>query len=468
MAEDVGDPTALEPAIKLAAHIRNGDLSSRELLGMYRERIERLNPSVNAVVTLDWDGAAEAAAAADEAAAGGQELGPLHGLPITVKDAIEVAGLRSTGGATALKDHVPAADAPAVARLRQAGAVVFGKTNVPEWSGDFQTFNEMFGATNNPWDLSRTPGGSSGGPAAAVATGLTSFEIGTDIGGSIRIPSSFCGVCGHKPSFGLVSQRGYLDSPVGGLIDADINVFGPIARSVDDLAMLLDVLAGPNPDDSVAWSVALPPPRHDSLSDYRVGLWLDDPVCEVESSARDLLASAASALASAGAHVSDARPPLDLGEVQSMFNALLLPAISVSVEGELGQALGGNHRTWLEAHRRRNLLRAVWADWFREYDVLLCPVMPMLPFPHDHEGTVADRWVIINGKSRPQAECLAWTGLVGVAYLPSTVVPVGRVGDLPVGVQVVGPYLEDRTSLFVAGRLAELLGGYEPPPLALG
>ena len=468
MAEDPLPLIPLEPATRLAARIRKGELASRELLQMVLDRIERINPAVNAVITLDADRAMAAAGKADDAVAGGLELGPLHGLPITIKDAIEVAGLRSTGGAVALRDHVPAADAPAVARLKQAGAIVFGKTNVPEWSGDIQTYNEMFGATNNPWDRSLTPGGSSGGPAAAVATGLTSFELGTDIGGSIRIPSSFCGVCGHKPSFGLVSQRGYLDSPVGGLIDADINVFGPIARAVDDLELLIDVLAGPNPDQAGAWKVELPGRRHESLSGYRVGLWLDDPVCAVESSAVDLLSTAASALASAGAQVSEARPPLDLAEVQALFTSLLLPAISVSVEGDVGQALGGNHRTWLDLHRQRNLLRTVWADWFREYDVLLCPVMPMLPFPHDHEGTVADRWVIINGKSRPQAECLTWTGLVGVAYLPSTVVPVGRVGDLPVGVQVVGPYLEDRTPLYVAGRLAELLGGYQAPPLALG
>lgn len=462
------DAIALEPASRLASLIREKRVSSRELLSLYLERIERLNPVVNAVVTLDAERAMEAAARADEATAAGAATGPLHGLPITVKDAIAVAGLRSTGGATALRDHVPSADAPAVARLRHAGAVVFGKTNVPEWSGDIQTFNEMFGTTNNPWDLSRTSGGSSGGPAAAVATGLTSFETGTDIGGSVRIPSSFCGVCGHKPSFGVVSQRGYLDSPVGGTIDADINVFGPIARSVEDLSLLLDVLAGPNPDDAVAWRIELPAPRHPDLSGFRVGLWLDDPHCQVESSAVELLAAAASALASAGARVSEARPPLDLGEVERLFTSLLLPAISVSVEGEVAQALSGTHRTWLELHRRRNLLRQVWAEWFRDYDVLLCPVMPMLPFPHDHEGTIADRWVIINGRSRPQAECLAWTGLVGVAYLPSTVVPVGRVGDLPVGVQVVGPYLEDRSSLFVAARLAEILGGYTPPPLALG
>lgn len=461
------DDICLRPATELAGLIRSRELSSRELLQMMLARVDRLNPQINAVVTLDTEAAQAAAARADEATAAGETAGPLHGLPITIKDAIEVGGMRSTGGAAELRDHVPATDAPAVARLRDAGAIVFGKTNVPEWSGDIQTYNELFGATSNPWDTSRTPGGSSGGPAAAVATGLTSFELGTDIGGSVRIPSSFCGTFGHKPSFGIVSQLGYLDSPVGGAINADINVFGPIARSAQDLSMLIDILAGPDPDEAAAWTLSLPPPRHTDLSGYRVGLWLDDPACAVESSAVELMSAAASALSAAGARVTDARPPLDLAEVNQLFDSLLLSAISVGVEGELGQALGGNHREWLDRHRRRTMLRRVWAGWFRDFDALLCPVMPMLPFPHDREGSIADRWVLINGRSRPQAECLAWTGLVGVAYLPSTVVPVGRVGGLPVGMQVVGPYLGDRTTLDLAGRLASLLEGYTPPPLAL-
>ena len=463
----VGDDSiCLEPATQLAAMIATREISSRELLDLFLQRVHRLNPAVNAVVTLDVERAQAAAAQADAVSAAGGPTGPLHGLPVTIKDAIEVGGLRSTGGARALEHHVPPVDAPSVARLRQAGAVVFGKTNVPEWSGDIQTFNQLFGATNNPWDPSLTPGGSSGGPAAAVATGMTSFELGTDIGGSIRIPSSFCGVFGHKPSFGIVSQRGYLDSVGGGVIDADINVFGPIARSPADLSLLLSVLAAPDSEKALAWGVALPPARHPRVEDYRVGLWLDDPACAVETSALELTAAAAEALAGAGAKVSDARPPLDLGEARALFDQLLLPAISVSFDETTGQALAGNHRTWLDLHRRRTLLRGVWAEWFRDYDVLLCPVMPMLPFPHDREGTVADRWVLVNGRSRPQADCLAWTGLVGVAYLPSTVLPVGRVGSRPVGMQIVGPYLEDRTPLFVAAELAGRMEGYVPPPMA--
>ncbi len=464
------DSICLQSATELALLIRSRQISSRELLELYLGRISRLNPDINAVVTVDEERARADAARADElTAAGGSEAptGPLHGLPVTIKDAVEVAGMRSTGGSPALAGHIPAADAPAVARLRRAGAVVTGKTNVPLWSGDIQTFNELFGTTSNPWDLSRTPGGSSGGPAAAVAAGLSSFELGTDIGGSIRIPSSFNGVFGHKPSFGVVPQRGYLDSVGGGGTEADINVFGPIARSPEDLLLLMGVLAGPDPDDAAAWRLSLPEARHSRLADYRVGLWLNDPDCPIEAAAHDLLLDAAEALRRAGANVRDEHPPLRLAEVRALFDRLLLAAVSVSLDEQVGQAISGPHRDWLLMDRRRAELRQAWTAWFRDFDVLLCPVVPMLPFPHDQEGTVAERWVLINGRSVPQADCLAWTGLVGVAYLPSTVVPVGRVDGLPVGIQVVGPYLEDRTSLAVASHLSELLGGFEAPPLAL-
>jgi amidase len=463
MAESMGT----WPAVALAEAIRSRKVSSRELLDLYLQRVAGINPSINAVVTLDAERAMEQAGAADDRTARRENLGPLHGLPITIKDAIEVAGLRSTGGATGLSDHLPEVDAPAVARLRQAGAVVFGKTNVPVWSGDVQTFNDVFGTTNNPWDLSRTPGGSSGGAAAAVSAGLTSFEVGTDIGGSVRIPSSFCGVFGHKPSFGIVSQRGYLDRVGGGVINADINVFGPIARSAEDLDLLLSVLAGPDDEDGTAWRLELPPPRHTDLSQYRIGAWLDDPVCAVGSDVLDLLSDAVGALAEAGARVSDAHPPVQLKEVRDLFDALIVAAISVSAPPEVGEVISGSHLSWLHNHQKRTLLRRVWASWFRDFDVMLCPVTPMTAFPHDHHGSIRDRSVTINGQERNQVDALAWTGLVGVAYLPSTVVPVGRTAEgLPVGVQIVGPYLEDRTPLFVGARLAELVGGYQTPPVA--
>jgi amidase len=465
----VDDDFGLASTRSQAAAIRDRTISSRELLEIFLRRVERLNPAINAVVTLDADRAMTAARAVDDATASTRaesgELGPLHGVPFTVKDAIETAGIRSTGGAVELKDHVPAVDPPAVARLRAAGAILFGKTNVPRWSGDIQTYNDLFGVTNNPWDRARTPGGSSGGPAAAAAAGLSSFDVGTDIGGSIRIPASYCGAFGHKPSFGIVSQRGYLDRVGGGRTDADINVFGPLARSAEDLDLLLGVLAGPNPDKAVGWQLQLPEPRHDDLSQYRIGMWLDDPEAIVDSEVVAVLSAAASALARAGAHVHEARPPVAMAEAVRLFNALVLPAVSVSMNPELGERLGGSHRTWLEQDLARADMRRVWAEWFTDYDVLLCPVMPMVAFPHDHRGTLGDRVVPINGLPRRHADTVAWTGLVGVVYLPSTVVPVGRTpAGLPVGMQVVGPFLEDRTALWVGARLAEVTGGYVPPP----
>ena len=360
---------------------------------------------------------------------------------------------------------MPAADAPAVARLKAAGAIVFGKTNVPRWSGDIQTFNDVFGATNNPWDHSRTPGGSSGGAAAAVSAGLTSFELGTDIGGSVRIPSSYCGVFGHKPSFGIVSQRGYLDRVGGGQIDADINVFGPLARSAEDLDLLLGVLAGPNAEDAVAWRLQLPAPRHSELGDYRVGLWLDDPGAEVDGEVDKALAAAANALAAAGAQVEDARPDVALAECETAVRSADPGRALRQPSARSGEPLGGSHREWLALDEARAAMRQVWAEWFTHYDVLLCPVMPMAAFPHDQQGNLSDRHVIINGQPRSHVDALAWTGLIGVVYLPSTVVPVGRTPDgLPVGVQVVGPELEDRTCLWLAARLAEVAGGYVAPP----
>ena len=254
----VDDSTATRSAVQLAAGLRAREFSSRELLELYLDRIDRLDGDVHAVVTLDADRARAAADAADDAIARGATPGALHGLPVTIKDAIETAGIRSTGGARELIDHVPTTDAPAVARLKAAGAIVFGKTNLPRWSGDFQTFNDIFGVTNNPWALDRTVGGSSGGAAAAVASGFTSFELGTDIGGSVRIPAHCCGVYSLKPSFGVIPQRGYLDHVGGGTTDADINVFGPITRSAVDLDLLLEVLAGPEPERAPAWRLDLP------------------------------------------------------------------------------------------------------------------------------------------------------------------------------------------------------------------
>jgi amidase len=451
--------------VRLTEAIRNKQISSRELLDLYLDRIARLNPPVNAVVTLDAERARAAAVAADEQLARGAPVGPLHGLPVTIKDAIETEGIRSTGGSTALADHVPTADAPAVARLKRAGAIVFGKTNVPEWSGDMQTYNEMFGTTNNPWALDRTCGGSSGGPGVAVACGFTSFELGTDIGGSIRMPAHFCGVYGLKPSFGVVPQRGYLDHVGGGTTDADINVFGPLARSADDLALLLGVLAGPEPEREVAWRLELPPPTPRTLGDYRVGVWFDDPACRTATAYTERLRALADRLVDAGVKVDDAHPPVEFTEQVALFSQMIAAAVSPSFPPEIAEAISGSHLAWLRADEQRARLRAIWAEWFTRYDVLLCPVMPTVPFPHTHAGDITERTVEIDGEARSYLELIGWTGLIGIVGLPSAVAPIGRTVDgLPVGVQVVAPYLHDRRAVQFAGGLADVVGGYEPPP----
>jgi amidase len=456
---------ATQDATTLAAAIARKDVSSRELLDLYLDRIERLNEPINAVVTLDVERARAAAAAADDLTARGEDTGPLHGLPITIKDAIEVEGVRSTGGAVQLTDHVPAADAAAVTQLRAAGAIVFGKTNVPLWSGDLQTYNEIFGTTNNPWDTSRVPGGSSGGPAAAVSAGLTSFELGTDIGGSIRIPSHCCGVFGLKPSFGVVPQRGYLDHVGGGTTDADINVFGPIARSAADLEVLLSVLAGPEPERAVAWRVDLPGPRHDDLASHRVGVWFEDPSVAIDRDELALLRGAADALSDAGAKVEEAHPPVEFSEQLGLFVQMISAAVSPSMDDEAAETVGGSHRQWLRGDEQRAGLRNVWAEWFESYDALLCPVMPVPAIPHQQEGDIFSRTIEVNGETTPYISVISWTGLIGILGLPSAVPPIGRTpAGLPVGMQVVTPYLRDRDAIALAGRAADLVGGYETPP----
>ncbi len=463
------DTIATRSASELAAGIRAKEWSSRELLELYLDRIDRLNGPVNAVVTLDADRARVAADAADAALARGDAVGPLHGLPVTIKDAIETEGIRSTGGARELIDHVPTVDAPAVARLKDAGAIVFGKTNLPRWSADFQTYNDLFGATSNPWDLGRTTGGSSGGAAAAVAAGFTSFELGTDIGGSVRIPSHCCGTFALKPSFGVVPQRGYLSHVGGGTTDVDINVFGPITRSADDLDLLLGVLAGPEPERADAWRVDLPASDARDLSDLRIGTWLDDPASPIESEYEGILRAAAEQLDGAGARVDDDRPPVDFAQQRDLFVRMIVPAMAPSLAHDQtdvqADASSGSHLAWLRAEEERAVLRRTWAEWFAGHDLLLLPVMTVAAFPHDHDPDMWGRTIEIDGDQRSLVSTIDWLGLIGIVGLPSAVVPIGRTAaGLPVGMQIVAPYLHDRRAVRAAQLVAAVLGGYEVPP----
>jgi len=474
-------------ATALLRAVRERRISSRELLEHFLDRIDRLNPRLRAVVTLDAERARGRADEADGALARGESWGPLHGLPISVKDCFETQQLRTTAGSSRLAEHVPARDAIAVERLRAAGAIVFAKTNTPTLAMDWQTYNPLFGVTCNPWDESRTPGGSSGGSAAAIAAGLSGLELGSDIGGSIRIPASWCGIFGHKPSWGIVPARGHIPGWPGSLREDDINVVGPLARSAADLSLALGVLAGPLPEQARAWRLELPPARHSALREYRVAAWLDDPACPVDAAVRERLEAAVAALRGAGVAVdAQARPAFSLAQAIEVYRQLMVPitaavmrdaafaAVNKQADAtppdagdEMSRFLrevGLRHRDWLLLHEERERQRASWADFFRGFDVLLCPVAPVPALRHDHAEPMLLRKLEVNGGVRPYTDLFAWPGLVGVAHLPASVAPVGRTRDgLPVGIQIVAPHLEDHTALAFAAHLESLLGGFEPP-----
>ena len=288
-------------ATSLVRALREHEVSSVELLEAYLDRVDRLNPALNAIVVDDRQAAFDQARAADRALATGEPLGPLHGLPMTVKEAFDLAGHPSTQGYPQMRDNIAVRDALAVQRLKRAGAVVFGKTNVPLNNGDFQAYNEIYGTTNNPWDLARSPGGSSGGGAAAVAAGLVGMEFGSDIGGSIRNPANYCGIYGHKSTWGIIPKRGHAlaRSPIA---EADLGVLGPLARSADDLALALQATVGADELTSAGVHYSLPAPP-DSVAGLRVAVWLDEPGAEVDEAVRAPIEAAARALAAAGARL---------------------------------------------------------------------------------------------------------------------------------------------------------------------
>lgn len=468
------EPTAT--LVDILAALDNKEISSTELLDAALARIERLDGPVNAVVTLAEDRARAEAAAIDAARATGEPVGGLAGVPITIKDALATEGIRSTGGATELAHHVPHVDAEAVARVRADGAIVFGKTNLPRWSGDVQTHNALFGRTSNPWNLDRTPGGSSGGAAAAVAMGFTPFEIGTDIGGSVRNPASNCGVYGHKPSFGVIPTHGYLDHALYHRSQADVNVVGPFARSIGDLELLFELLSGPSDDDAAGWRLDLPPARATDLGGFRVVAWLDDELCPVEAEVADVFDRMCGQLEAAGAVIDhEKRPAFDPLEESGRGLVLIGSATEISDgdaewNAKADAELVLSHRAWDLERRRRDMIRVRWAEFFEDVDIVLCPVAPVAAVPHRDTGIAENHWSspMPGHEHRPYIDLVRWTALTGSAYLPATVPPVGRTdAGLPVGVQVVAPYLHDRTALAFARAMSDVVGGYDPPPLAV-
>ena len=478
------EEVAFWSAARVARAIREGELKSRDYLELLLDRISRLDGPLNCVVTLDPDRSRELADAADEAVKRGAALGPLHGVAMTIKDSFQTAGIRTTSGAPELADFVPEVDALPVARLKAAGAIVFGKTNLPIYAGDTQSYNEVFGQSNNPWDPSRTVGGSSGGSAGALAAGFTPLELGSDIGGSIRGPATTCGVFGHKPSYGIVPALGQIPGPPGTLSQADIAVAGPLARDIDDLENALDLLAGPDDWYASAYRLDLPKPRHQDLSKYRVAVWYDEESAPIDPAVRERLEAAAAVVEEAGARVdASARPDFSFDYAIDVFRALLSAATSggyprdqmeklardgAGRDDELGREWRGasqRHREWLSSNERRLQMRRKWRDFFRDWDAVLLPALPTTAIAHDHSKPQASRTIEVGGESRPYLEQTYWVGLTGVAFLPATVAPLGlSPNGLPVGVQIAGPFLEDKTTIQLARLLTERIGGFEAPP----
>lgn len=459
-------------------------ISATELLELQLARIRHINPEINAVTDVALEDARQAASAAQAALEQGDERAML-GLPMTVKDVIEVKGLRATAGVPQFAEHRSERDAPAAARLRAAGAVLFGKTNVPPYCGDWQADNEVFGRTVNPWDVALTPGGSSGGSAAALATGMTPLGMGSDIGGSIRIPAAFCGVYGHKTSEGIVPYAGHFPDNVLPNPANRIAVIGPLARSAADLKLAMQQLTGPGSAEQRAWRLTLPPARATRLADLRVALmprldWL--PLDDEIQSAIDNLARM---LRDRGATVGEAFPAelddmygyyldyqrvewgivsVDIDNAERSRQAALLRVMQDSVADAVAEGMQANSVEYVSWHLRRARYQRVFADFFQDWDLLLAPCAISNAFPHS-EVWWAERTVQVNGSPASFLNFSAYAGIATFAGLPSTAFPAGRTRDgLPIGLQAIGPYLEDETCLTFA-ELAEVeLGGFTPPP----
>ena len=483
---------AFRSATELLGLLRKRKIGAVELLKLHLERVEKHNPALNVVVAMDGEGALEAARKADNLPR--TDLPPLHGLPMTIKDTYEVVGMPTTCGLPLLANHRPRQDAEAVARLKGAGAVVFGKTNVPPGAFDWQSYNPIYGTSNNPWDASRTPGGSSGGAAGAVAAGLTALELGSDIGGSIRCPAHFCGIYGHKPSHGVVPMRGHIPPLPGSFMRYELGVSGPMARSAADLELAMDVLVAPSELQLPAWSINIPPSRHERLQNFRVALWADDSTYAVDSQYQGAIEAFAQDLRQLGVKVDlRARPELDPQVSYETYLMTLLPYVgdlpqhvlqevfdtaaslspgNASYTARAARAWSMRHCEFFAVIEQRERLYRSWRNFFTNYDLVICPVMPTAAFPHDHAGSdsanpiaIGDlRNLMVNGRPLPYFDGLQWSSLATVADLPATSIPIGRFIDgLPMGVQLIGPRLEDRTPLRFAQLVEQALGGFKAP-----
>ncbi len=465
----------------LAGLVRKGDTGCLELLDFFISRTERLNPRINAIVVQDFDRARERARALDNAR---EKSAPLFGVPMTVKESFDVAGLPSTRGHSEAKDHRARVSGLAIQRLEAAGVVIFGKTNVPVDLADWQSYNPVYGTTSNPWNTAHTPGGSSGGSAAALAAGLTGLELGTDIGGSIRVPAHYCGVFGHKPTWGICPNFG--DPATSRTAMNDIAALGPLARSAGDLRLVLDAVARPDPADT-AMAPTLPSPRFSSLKDLRVAVWSHEPGQPTERETTEQIEALADRLEHEGVTVSrTARPAFEPLSAYRLYLTLLNAAWSgsasdaviareietaaklspeaMSADAIMMRGAGMTHRTWLGLNERRHVVRRAWNAFFRDWDVLLCPTIATSALPHRQDGATWERRIVIEGVEMAYNDQLFWPGLICGFHLPATIAPIGRTrAGLPIGVQIAGPTHGDRTTIAMAELLEQAESGFVAP-----
>jgi amidase len=481
-------PFSFMTATEMTAALEARKVSAVELAQHIIERIERHDGKVNAVCVRDFSRGLEAARAADSALARGEHR-PLLGIPMTVKESYNVQGLPTTWGRPEHKDFMPPQDALSIARVKAAGGVILGKTNVPMNLDDWQSYNDVYGTTNNPFDLGRTPGGSSGGSSAALAAGFGALSMGSDIGGSLRSPAHYCGIFAHKPTFALVPPRGHIAPPAPALpFERDLTVIGPMARGAADLKLLLEVVAEPDEwEAGVGYRLTLPPPRHTTFNGFRILVLDHHPLLPVAAEICAAIDTLAGRLSRAGVSVVRESPLVpDLAATSRLYMRMLYSFLAASwpadvyaeVQAKAAQLDAGDislraermrgavlsHRDWVIATRGRTVLRAQWHELFKSFDVVICPVMPTPAFPHDHSPDQEARHIVIDGKNFSYPDQLVWPGIATLPGLPATSIPVAMsVDGLPIGLQIVGPWLEDRTPLQLAELIERAFGGFVPP-----
>ncbi len=467
-------------ARELRHQLAEGQLSAGELLDAHLRRHDHTHDAINAVVDTDVERARADAAAIDDARARGEQLGPLAGLPMTIKDGYDINGMPAVAGHRDLA-HRPSDcdDATLVTALREAGAVVWGKTNVPLMLGDFQSFNAVYGTTRNPYDPARTPGGSSGGAAAALASGVTPLELGSDIGGSLRHPANWCGVHALKPTWNVLPMRGHVPPPPGRHVENDLGVAGPMARTAGDLRMLYSVLRGR----------AAQPARE--VTGTRIALWLDEPDFPLSNEIRAAVELAADHLRGQGATVEPVRLPFPATDLLHNYLSLLYPIIGSGLPTAVYEKLArardahtasgpdildpygttamavhstASYRDVVRANTDRQALKDRFADWFTGWDAILAPVSAIPAMTHRHDGSLPERVIEVDGDSVAYQHLFDWISLATNLHLPAVAAPVTRTAaGLPVGVQLVGGWHDEDFLLDLAEHLERDTGGFSAP-----